>query len=59
MFNVEVQRDHPYVESLWYDFDDEQEAREFAIGEVQRLGVDQALLWKDGELLDTYRGGVL
>lgn len=54
MYNVEVERDSPYIEDLWYDFDDKSDARGFAEDVHNISGVKRVNLWQDGKLLQSW-----
>ena len=49
MFYVEVQRFSPYLESLWYEFDDLEEAIDFANENRCLMGVDDCYIYDDDE----------
>lgn len=56
---VEIQRTHPYVESVYSEHDDLIEAKRYAKESAKLHGVAQALIWDENEeVIETYCGEV-
>lgn len=47
MYTVCVKRVSPYVEDLYYDFDNLSEANEYAFDIAQLYGVDEAVIFDE------------
>ena len=55
MFNVKVDRVYPYVEELWYEFDDLQEASKYAEETSTLVGVHATYVYdEDDTVVETY-----
>lgn len=58
-YEVETQRDRPYVESINRVIEDFDEARRYAREQAQLDGVRQVVIWDDRDnLVDTFTGEV-
>lgn len=58
-YEVETQRDKPYVESICRTVEDLDEARRYAREQAQLDGVRQVVIWDDRDnLVDTFTGEV-
>ena len=58
VYTVEVQRNHPYTESLWYEYQDLEEAKKDAKETARLFGVQQVVVWNEkDEVVATYCGG--
>lgn len=55
MYNVCVDRVYPYVEELWYEFDNLQEAKEYAEETSTLVGVHATYVYdEDDTMIETY-----
>lgn len=54
MIYVEVERDKPYVEDLWYDFGDIIDAVNYITKTIKLSGVKRVNLWYDDTLIQSW-----